>query len=183
MGRFILGTLALFLSLSLLSGVPPFAQETTERLIEQGLLLHAIGEYEKAMALFKRSIEIRPTAMGHTYLAWSMSHLGRLEEAIEEAKKAIELDPNFGNPYNDIGAYLIGLGRLEEAIPYLKKAMVAKNYCCYFFPHFNMGRIHVARGEYGEALREFEEALRIEPRYLPARIAIEAIKSYLKETF
>ena len=47
---------------------------------------------------------------------------GRLEEAIEECHKAIAVDPTFGNPYNDIGAYLIEMGRLDEAIPWLERA-------------------------------------------------------------
>ena len=30
--------------------------------------------------------------------------------------------PTFGNPYNDIGAYLIAKGELDEAIEWLEKA-------------------------------------------------------------
>jgi tetratricopeptide (TPR) repeat protein len=32
------------------------------------------------------------------------------DDAIAECKKAVELDPDLGNPYNDIGAYLIEKG-------------------------------------------------------------------------
>lgn len=39
------------------------------------------------------SCDIHPTAEGHTYLGWSMSMLGQLDEAIAECKKAIALDP------------------------------------------------------------------------------------------
>jgi Flp pilus assembly protein TadD len=41
------------------------------------------------------------------------------EEAIAECHRAIEIDPDFGNPYNDIGAYLIERGDLRGAIPWL----------------------------------------------------------------
>ena len=54
--------------------------------------------------------------------------MGRYDVAIEEAKRAIDLDPKYGNPYNDIGVYLIELGRWDESIPWLQKAMAATRY-------------------------------------------------------
>src|SRR5712692_4009128 len=83
------------------------------------------GELEEAIALYTRSIEIFPTAEGYTFRGWTYSFLGRTEEAIAECMKAIEVDPTFGNPYNDIGAYLIEQGRMEEAIPWLERALQA----------------------------------------------------------
>jgi Tetratricopeptide repeat len=109
--------------------------ELAEVLWRQGYVLHILGAYEQAVALFERSIELHPTAEGHTFLGWSLSHLGRTEEAIAECKKAIAVDPDFGNPYNDIGVYLVELGRSDEAVTWLEKAMRAKRYCCYQFPH------------------------------------------------
>ena len=112
---------------------------------EQGYRLHVMGRYEAAVDRFRASIAVLPTAEGHTYLGWSLSMLGGIEEAVAECKKAIALDPDYGNPYNDIGAYLIELGRPEEAIPWFEKAIAAKRYCCYQFPHFMHGAISPAR--------------------------------------
>ncbi len=78
-----------------------------------GYILHLAGRYEEAAELFEQSIAAYPTAEGHTFFGWSLSHLGRLEDAIVECKKAISLDADYGNPYNDIGAYLIELGLPE----------------------------------------------------------------------
>jgi len=55
-----------------------------------------------------------------------VSFPGKLDDAIAECKRAIELDPEFGNPYNDIGAYMIEMGRFEEAIPWLERAIEAR---------------------------------------------------------
>src|SRR5205807_1521416 len=68
------------------------------------------GDLEEAIELYKRSIDIFPTAEGHTFLGWTYSFQGRWDEAIEECLRAIEVDPTFGNPYNDIGAYLVEKG-------------------------------------------------------------------------
>ena len=145
----------------------------------QGYLLHLTGRYQAAVDSFRESIEILPTAEGHTFLGWSLSMLGHLEQAIAECKKAIALDPDFGNPYNDIGAYLIDLGRPDEAPPWLEKAISAKRYCCYQFPHFNLGRVRVMQGDFQAARRSFERALRLDPDYQAARMALE----YLDKRF
>ena len=78
------------------------------------------GELDTAVELYKQSIELYPTAEAHTFLGWTYSFQGSLDGAIAECKKAILVDPDFGNPYNDIGAYLIELGQLDEAIPWLE---------------------------------------------------------------
>ena len=140
---------------------------------QQGYVLHVNGRYEAAVDRFRRSIEILPTAEGHTYLGWSLSMLGDLDEAIAECEKAIALDPDYGNPYNDIGVYLIDLGRPDEAPPWFEKAIEAERYCCYQFPHFNLGRVFVMQKDFVAARRSFEQSLRHDPDYLPARMALE----------
>ena len=140
---------------------------------QQGNVLHLQGRFEAAAARFRESIAVLPTAEGHTFLGWSLSMLGHLEEAIAECEKAIELDPDYGNPYNDIGVYLIDLGRADEAPPWFEKAMAAERYCCYQFPHFNLGRVLVMQGDFVAARRSFEQSLRHDPDYLPARMALE----------
>ena len=140
---------------------------------QQGYVLHARGRYQAAVEMFRESIEILPTAEGHTFLGWSLSMLGHTEEAIAECEKAIALDPDYGNPYNDIGVYLIDLGRPGEAIPWLEKAIAAERYCCYEFAHFNLGRVQFMQGNLGAARRSFERSLRHDPDYLPARAALD----------
>ncbi|MBI2295850.1 MAG: tetratricopeptide repeat protein [Betaproteobacteria bacterium] len=143
---------------------------------QAGYVLHLLGNYERAIESFRASIADHPTAEGHTFLGWSLSHIGKTEEAIAQCKIAIELDPDFGNPYNDIGVYLIDMGRPEEAIPWLEKAIASKRYCCYQFPHYNLGRVRLTQGKVEEAKRSFERALEHDPQYLPALLGLEYIK-------
>ncbi len=138
------------------------------------------GELEEAVRLYQQSIRCYPTAEAHTFLGWTFSFQGRYDEAIEECQKAIAVDPDFGNPYNDIGAYLINLGRGDEAIPWLEKATQAGRYEAYHYPHFNLGRVYLAKGMLKKALEEFEKALTFEPNYTAAREAIEAIHQQLQ---
>jgi Tfp pilus assembly protein PilF len=168
--------LALVLLVSLLPGKAVASLADAVRLWQEGYALHVIGQYEEAAERFRASIAEEPTAEAHTFLGWSLSHLGRLEEAIAECEKAIALDPDFGNPYNDIGVYLIALERAAEAIPWFEKAIAAERYCCYQFPYFNKGRVLLMQGEVEAARSAFRRALEHDPDYAPARAGLRYIE-------
>lgn len=149
---------------------------TAMELFQKAYEYQMSGELDLAIEYYKRSIEIHPTTEAHTFLGWTYSFQGKLKEAIAECKKAIEVDPDFGNPYNDIGAYLIELERHDEAIPWLEKAIHAKRYEPRHFPHYNLGRVYLNKGMIKKALQEFEKALKIYSDYPLAKEAIEKIK-------
>ena len=115
-------------------------------------------DYDSAIDLYKRSLEEHPTAEAHTFLGWTYSYQDKLEEAIAECMRAIEVDPDFGNPYNDIGSYLMKQGKLDQAVEWLEKAKVAPRYEPRHFPYLNLGRLYLATGRYDEARRELAQA-------------------------
>ena len=117
------------------------------------------GDLDEAVSLFTRSLEVRPTAEAYTFRGWAYSFAGRLDEAIEECRKAIATDPSFGNPYNDIGCYLMEQGKLDDAVSWFEQAKRAMRYEPRHFPYLNLGRLRAARGEYAEAILEFQGAL------------------------
>ena len=117
------------------------------------------GDLERAIKLYEDSLEILPTAEGYTYLAWALSMEGQLDEAIGYCHRAIEIDPEFGNPYNDIGVYLMLRDQLSDAIPWLERAKVAARYEPKHYPYMNLGKIYAARGELKRAIIEFRGAV------------------------
>jgi Tfp pilus assembly protein PilF len=137
------------------------------------------GELEEAVNLYKRSLATHPTAEAYTFLGWTYSFMGRLDEAIDECHKAIAQDPDFGNPYNDIGAYLIEKGELDEAITWFKKAMNAKRYESPAFPHLNLGRVYERKGKWTEAIDSYKQALALNPNYALAKKALGRLISSL----
>jgi tetratricopeptide (TPR) repeat protein len=137
--------------------------EEATKLWQEAYRYQMEGKLDRAIELYQRSIEVYPTAEGHTFLGWSMSFQGRLEEATRECLRAIEIDPEFGNPYNDIGVYLMQQDKLDEAITWLDKAKQATRYEPRQFPFMNLGRIYLQQGRWWEALRELEGAVRLAP--------------------
>jgi Tfp pilus assembly protein PilF len=146
---------------------------------QQGYERQMEGELLEAIQLYQRSLAIRPTAEAHTFLGWTYSMLGRTEEAIAECQEAIRIDPEYGNPYNDIGVYLIEQGKLDEAIPYLEQALKAGRYECPFFPHFNLGRIWERKGQWQRALDEYRLALDLNPDYRLAEQRLYRLQALL----
>ena len=125
------------------------------------------------MEYYQKSIEALPTAEAHTFLGWTYSFQGRFEDAIAECHRAIKIDPDFGNPYNDIGAYLIEQGALDDAIPWLEKAMRAPRYENYCYPHYNLGRIYEMKREWRKAIECFRASLAHKPDYSMAKAALQ----------
>ena len=117
-----------------------------------------------------------PHRGGTRLLGWAYAHAGHVERALAECKRAIEVDPDFGNPYNDIGAYLIEKGALDEAVLWLERAKSAPRYEPRHFPYLNLGRVYLAKGDPSRALREFSEALKIHPHDALAEGAARLIR-------
>jgi tetratricopeptide (TPR) repeat protein len=155
------------------------ARKRAAELFESAYEAQMRGELDDAVDLYRMSLATHPTAEAHTFLGWTYSFQGRLDDAIEQCKKAIAVDPDFGNPYNDIGAYFLQKGRPDEAIPWLEKATVAARYEAPHFPRFNLGRAYVAKQMYNRALEEFQNALRLRPGYVAAQVVIDALKRKL----
>ena len=137
----------------------------------------ASGDYQEALALYTRSIEAFPTAEAYTFRGWTYSFKGDYQRAISECLEAIKVDPDFGNPYNDIGAYLIEQERWEEAVPWLERAARARRYDAPFFPWMNLGRVHLHNHRWNHAQDCFRKALSLNPKYNSARVALRRLQA------
>jgi tetratricopeptide (TPR) repeat protein len=149
-------------------------------LVKRAMDHQMAGELEDSIRLYKESIALCPTADAHTYLGWAYSFQGKLDDAIAQCEIAIQIDPEFGNPYNDIGVYLMQQQQLDEAIPWLEKAKQAKRYEPRHFPHLNLGRVYVAKGMLQKALEEFRAALRLNPDDADLAETIEQLETKLQ---
>jgi TolB-like protein/Tfp pilus assembly protein PilF len=88
------------------------------------------GRDEEALAWLNRSIELNPSSpMAHFYFAAALSRLGRLEEARDETRAGLELNPGFNiarfrsSACSDNPVYLAGRERIYDG---LRKAGLAE---------------------------------------------------------
>lgn len=156
-----------------------FYHDEAEKIFRQAYEKQMKGELGEAINLYRKSIELYPSAEAHTFLGWAYSLQGHYREAIDECRRAIEIDPDFGNPYNDIGAYLIEQGKHDEAIEWLEKALAAKRYDSYCYPHYNLGRIYEKKGNWFRAFECYDNALRDNPEYTLAKQAMARLSGLM----
>ncbi len=137
------------------------------------------GDVDDAAAYYQMSLDLYPTAEAYVALGWVRGTRGEWEAAIAECRKAVALDPDLGNAYNDIGVYLERLGRRDEALEWLDRALAAPINDCRHYPWYHRGRILEQKGRFAEARDAFARALEIEPGWEPARTAYRRAVAWL----
>ena len=152
-------------------------RERAQELFSRAYQAQMQGELHQAIELYSESIQLYPTAEAYTFRGWAYSFQGDYARAIAECLRAIAIDPEFGNPYNDIGAYLIEQGRLDEAVPWLEKAANSARYANPCFALFNLGRIYERKRQFVKAQEQYERALLANAHYTPARKALTRIRA------
>ena len=71
------------------------AQQEAQNLCQEGMDQLNRGHILKAINKFNQSLAIQATAEGYTYRGWAISFLGMLDQAIDDCRQAIQIDPNF----------------------------------------------------------------------------------------
>ncbi|HEX5707873.1 MAG TPA: hypothetical protein VFX96_11290 [Pyrinomonadaceae bacterium] len=148
-------------------------------LFERAYRAQMASDYAEAVELYLRSIETYPTAEAHTFLGWVYSFEGRYREAIEQCLEAIRVDASFGNPYNDIGSYLIAQGDIWSCVRWFRRALAAPRYESYAFPHFNLGRVYERRNRLLDAVRHYGLAVEERPDFAEAAGALRRMQAKL----
>ncbi|MDX6613141.1 MAG: hypothetical protein QOD75_2327 [Blastocatellia bacterium] len=160
-------------------GTSPLAKLEAVELFHHAYRAQLENNYEEAIELYQRSIETYPTAEAHTFLGWVYSFQDRHEEAIAECLEAIRVDETFGNPYNDIGSYMLAQGDSYGCVRWFKRALLAPRYESYAFPHFNLGRVFEMRNRFLEAAKHYGLALEQNPDMAQAALGLHRMQARL----
>lgn len=112
---------------------------------------------------FQRAIRLKPNyAAAHWQYGWLLVFVGRLEEALKEMQRAVELDPLSPVMTVDLNVpYQFGRKDYDRAAAQCRKSLELDP--SFFLPHFVLGTIEMARGtNYLKAIEEFRVAQTME---------------------
>jgi serine/threonine protein kinase/Flp pilus assembly protein TadD len=150
----------------------PLEQATTTSLEAlQAFSLGSKRELEKgddagAVPFFQRAIHIDPNfAMAYAWLAVCLSNTGEQSLAAENARRAYELRDRVSERERfiiEFQYYQFAIGDLEKSLR--ASALWAQTYPRDFVARGNLGATYFDLGQFDNALREFREILRLEPR-------------------
>ena len=129
--------------------------------------------FPKAEAAVRRALELDETLSdAHLTLGvYKMNYEWNWSEAEREFKRAIELDPNNEGAHSEYGSYFIRRGRFDEGIAMRKRAMNLAPSSA--FPTIaNLGAAYYFARQYEEAIKHYQRALEVNPRYARSHLAI-----------
>lgn len=118
--------------------------------------------WKDSESLHRHMIAYAPNSgMLHDLLAGDLLNQGKIDEALEIQKKAVELDPAFPTARQNYGTSLMHKGRLDEARAQFEEAIkLAPAYC---LPYANLGNIYATQKNFDKAIELMKKAVELEP--------------------
>lgn len=104
----------------------------------------------------------------HFDLAMTYIGLDELEKARDSFTRAVDIDTNFAEAWNNLGKILEALNRDQEAEQAYLKAFNILTYVTPEFAAYNLGRLYLRQGRIAEAEQFGRKALARNWRYVPA---------------
>jgi protein O-mannosyl-transferase len=118
-------------------------------------------------ALFTRAVQVtRNNYLAYNNLGFYLSSKGRVDEAMENYRKSLDLNPNYEDALNNMGYALAGLKRYQEAIPYYKQALRMRPK--HPEVHNNLGNALSELGQVDEAMAHYRVTLDQNPEHADA---------------
>lgn len=118
-------------------------------------MFHA-WDWQKAEENFKRAIELKPGyGTAHQWYATLLAITGRVDEAKQEMRRALEIDPMSANFLTDLGQMYYFAHEYGEAETYCRKALeIAPDF---IFAHEYLGFIYLKTGREANAFEEYRK--------------------------
>ena len=135
---------------------------------------------QKAIDMAKRAVALDETlpqahfALGFVYLYGQARH----EAAIVEARRALELNPNYADAYALLSSAYLFAGELEKTIELDREAMRI-NPASSLIYYIHLGRRQYLEGRYQEAVETFLSAAAKDYAYLPSHVWLAATYAQL----
>jgi serine/threonine-protein kinase len=128
-------------------------------------------KWDEAEQHFKKAIALNPSyATAHQWYASYLVVMGRLNEAVTEAKTAHELEPFSLTIYSDYVRTMYYAGQLEQAQSEASKLLeMDRNFAR---AYYELGLVLEAQGAFDQAINLFRSALKIAPDNVTALSAL-----------
>ncbi len=136
----------------------------SRELVARGVKAHDAHEYDKAIAMYRRALDVYP--LNHTAyyeIAFSFSASGRQAEALDAITRALLLDPKQEQYYILKGTVLDDMGQVERALETYRHLLSVQPDS--YMGHLNLAVALARQQKSDEAMAELQKAVAIDPNY------------------
>ena len=140
---------------------PPPENATAEELELQGDELRAQKAYLDSMDYYRAALKKGDTAVLHNKIGMCLLQLRRDSESKKEFDRAIHLNKEYPEAYNNLGALYYNDRKFGAAIKEYRKAIKLSDSNAAF--HTNLGYAYFAQKDFDHASREYQRAIQIDP--------------------
>ena len=131
------------------------------------LTLKQVQVWHDTESLWRHALAASPSALAHSNLAAERLLRQALREAVEHARRALEIRPDYVDAHNVLGLAFMEEGRAEEAKQAFSRALEIDPR--FSAAHNNLGVILAAEGRRAEAIEHFRAVVHINPNNAGAR--------------
>ncbi len=137
--------------------------------LRRGKEFFQLGHLEKANYFLSQSMEIEETCEALFYLGLIASQKNQISDALSYFYRSHKLNPDYGNPCNEIGVILLRLGREKEAVHWLKLSIQCKVNDALHIPLFNLATLYKIWNRPERSLQYLHKAIEFAPDFEEAK--------------
>src|SRR6266403_3171291 len=146
---------------------PPVRRATTaEQYNQQGDELFEAKQYDDALDLYLKAVQLRPMALAYYHIGWIYNDKDDYDQAIPALQQSVRLNPSDAVVLNELGYSYRSLKRFDEALDVYRRAIAAKR--DYASPYYQIGWIYNDQGQYAQAIEPLKQAAALKESYAEA---------------
>ncbi len=154
--------------------------QNTFALFNKGNILCNLDRFKDAIPVYHEYLENEPDSFeAMTYLAECYEKTNEITLAEKYYQEAIELAPDFADPWFGLGIIALNTGNPDDSLIFLRKAVRLDDENPEIW--YLLGKAHYAKGEKKAALRCYREALKLDAYY--NEVWVDLGKIILKDGF
>jgi tetratricopeptide (TPR) repeat protein len=152
------------------------ARQLLARQADSGVLWSVLGlalwmQGKDALHALEQTAGLLPNdAEAHGNLGTALRARGRLAEAVQRYRRALELKPDFAEAHNNLGSVLRDLGQLADAAASYRRALAVKP--DFAVAHCNLGHAVRTLGDHQDAARHYRRAIELQPDFAAAHTGL-----------
>lgn len=132
---------------------------------------HQIRYWKDSITLFEHNVAVtQRSARPHAILGLAYSAKGRLQQAAEHYRKALEIEPNFALAITNLGCVYTDTGNPQRAIELHKKAIELTPKLA--MAHYNLATAYGKLNRHTDAMAAYKKALELNPDIVEAHYGL-----------